>query len=117
MTTAWVAAQLLLSSARATSPQVPRMNPRPAGVIRPGSATHRALAVLAARPKRSWTHAQLLTETASTTKALCWALAFLRETGLVETTRDYGRNVRYLSYRVTPKGVEHAKEIRLVEPR
>jgi len=114
MSTGWIADQLLRTSARAVSPQAPRFNPRPAGVIRPGSATNKALVHMCRRPAAWMTHAQLISATGATTKALCWALAFLRETGLVEVTSDDARNYRYLRYRITNEGVRHATEHRLL---
>lgn len=111
MTTSWIAQQLLsLADARPQAPQVPRFNPRPAGVVRPGSASDAVLAVLVSRPDLWTTHAQLLLLSGRTKRAADWALIFLRSQALVEATSDDGRNPRYLRYRITQKGITYATE-------
>lgn len=79
---------------------MPRYNPRPAGVIRPGSATQAVLALLQAHPGRWFTHFQIVQATGRTQKAVDWALLFLKGRGLIGTTSDDGRNSRYRRYAI-----------------
>lgn len=79
---------------------VPRYNPRPAGVIRPGSATQAVLALLQAYPGRWFSHFQIVKATGRTQKSIDWALLFLKARGLVDCTRDEWRNSRYLKYSI-----------------
>lgn len=78
---------------------VPRFNPYPAGVIQPGSASDVVLALLRGRSDVWMTHGQILVLTKRSTKAVCWALAYLQAQGLIESTLDDGRNARYRKYR------------------
>lgn len=108
MSAEWMAQQLSrMSHSRPTAPDIPRYNPRPAGVIRPGSATNLVLALLCKRRPAFLTHHQIMDQTKRTTKAVSWALIYLRAQGYVEITGD-GRNARYQRYRATEKGVQHA---------
>lgn len=79
---------------------VPRYNPRPAGVIRPGSATQAVLSLLQAHPGRWFTHFQIVQATDRTQKSVDWALLFLKGRGLIGTTSDDGRNSRYRRYAI-----------------
>jgi hypothetical protein len=94
----WMAVQLA-NTRGGLNLSMPRYNPRPAGVIRPGSATEVALQVLRAAHGQFLTHSQLLTRTGCTQKALSWALIYLKSQQLVETSCDESRNARYLRYR------------------
>jgi hypothetical protein len=86
------------SSRRGLALEVPRYNPRPAGVIRDGSATQVVLAFMQRRPL--WfTHRQIVQETGRSPKAVDWALLYLRAQALVECVPDAHRNPRYLRYR------------------
>ena len=76
-----------------------RVNPRPQGVIQPGSATSTLLKFLTARPGRVFRREQLVLLTGCTPKALDWALLFLRQNGSIECVTDE-RNPRYLRYRL-----------------
>ncbi len=107
MTADWMAAQLLARTPVAL--EVPRYNPRPAGVMREGSATKAVWDVLRARPLMFFTHAQIMASTRRSAKSVDWALIFLRSQAMVESVPDEGRNPRYLRYRVTKgKAHEHA---------
>jgi hypothetical protein len=103
MTLEWMARQL------ATHPgglnlQIPRYNPRPAGVIRPGSATDRVLAIFQANPKQWLSHANLAWHTGLSHKPMSWALIYLQRQGLIEaSTGDDERNSRYCRYRIVLK--------------
>ena len=99
VTTRWDA-QLLALAGRAAEPPVPRHNPRPAGVIRRGSATHLVLVALRSRPGFV-RHFQIQVATGLTPKAIDWALIFLRSRGLIEAVPD-GLHSRYLRYRAKP---------------
>lgn len=98
----WTAQQL---QARASNPgglglQVPRYNPRPAGVIRAGSATHAVLGYLRERCSHWLNHRQICSGTGCTSRAVDWGLIFLKSQGLIECASDDGRNPRYLRYRI-----------------
>lgn len=77
-----------------------RYNPRPAGVIRDGSASHVILAYLATRPARFVSCAELITGTGRTHAAVSWALVYLRSIGSIEAVSDASRNPRYNRYRL-----------------
>lgn len=97
----WMAQQLQSAAdgRRAMHLEQPRYNPRPAGVILTGSATHAVLTSLRERNGMWLTHAQILVATCRSTKAVCWALLYLQAQGLVESTPDDSRNSRYRRYR------------------
>jgi len=92
--------QLLALAGRQEAGPLPRHNPRPAGVIRRGSATHLVLVHLRSRPGfvRHW---QIQIATGLSPKAIDWALIFLRHRGLVDAVPD-GMHSRYLRYRARP---------------
>lgn len=98
----WMAGQLIsMADGRAAMPlELPRYNPRPAGVIRDGSASHVILAYLATRPARLVSCAELITGTGRTHAAVSWALVYLRSIGSIEAYEDGARNPRYLKYRL-----------------
>lgn len=102
MTLEWMARQITSSQAGRNSLglELPRYNPRPAGVLQEGGAAKAVMAFLAVHPERFFTFAQIVVATQRTTKSLDWACIFLRSLGYVECARDEGRNSRYLRYRV-----------------
>ncbi|MBP7501190.1 MAG: hypothetical protein KA784_00220 [Aquabacterium sp.] len=63
-----------------------RYNPRPPGVIRPGSASADVLDLLASRPGQWLYRYQIIHITGRTRKSIDWALIFLEGSGLVEKT-------------------------------
>jgi hypothetical protein len=79
---------------------LPRFNPRPAGVIQPGSASEVVLKMLRDNPGRWFTHAEIVRATGRTQKGVDWALLYLKARSLISTTSDDGRNSRYLRYSV-----------------
>ena len=98
---AWMAQQLQRAAdGRQAMPlHSPRYNPRPPGVIRAGSATDVVLAAMQSHHGFWLTHAQILRLTQRSTKAVCWALIFLKARGLIESAPDDSRNARYQRYR------------------
>lgn len=106
MSTAWMAQQLQRAAdGRSAMPlTTPRYNPRPAGVIREGSATDAVLLAMRSRIGVWMTHSQILHSTQRSTKAVCWALLYLKAQGLIESVPDDSRNARYQRYRLV-KGV------------
>lgn len=62
----------------------PRFNPRPAGQIRPGSASEAVLAYLQRHEGRSFYRRALIVATGRTRKSVDWALLFLVALQLVE---------------------------------
>lgn len=99
---AWVADQLVrMSDGRcAMQLEIPRYNPRPAGVIRTGGASHAVLQVLSEHPLRYFTAGELILMTHCTHAAVSWALIYLRSLHLIEASVDDGRNARYNKYRL-----------------
>jgi len=75
-------------------------NPRPAGSIFEGCATHDVLGFLERHPGAFFTRQQLIIATGRTEKAVDWALIFLRQLGKVRSVQDAVRNPRYLRYTV-----------------
>ncbi len=97
----WALTIKQLSVAGATRVERPRaINPRPAGVIRNGSATHAVLACFQARPGTFLTMQALKALCGHTDKAINWALLFLRTQGLISAQPDAARNERCLRYRL-----------------
>jgi len=96
---AWMSQQLALVEPE--QPPARRYNPRPPGVIRPGSATEAVLEFLRAHPGRFFPHHRIVAGAGRSKVATDWALAYLREQGLVEAITDSIRNERYLRYRAT----------------
>ena len=75
-----------------------RFNPRPAGVIREGSASDAVLKFL--RESCGYrTEAQMLWKTQRSHSAVSWALLYLIRQGLVESRGDATRSTRYKKYR------------------
>jgi hypothetical protein len=99
MTMDWTV-HCLLTQPGSLNLQIPRYNPRPAGVIRPGSSTERVLAIFKANPKLWLSHANLAWYTGLSHKPMSWALIYLQRQGLIEaSTGDDERNSRYCRYR------------------
>lgn len=90
--------QLLAQTVRLTPQPRRRHNPRPPGVIRDGSASEAVLALLETQPRRWWTHGQIMALTGRSTKAIGFALLYLRQLELVDVEHD-ARNARYFRYR------------------
>lgn len=63
----------------------PRFNPRPQGIVRPGSASDAILQYLRTNAGRSFYRRHLITATGRTRKSVDWALLFLVAIDLVET--------------------------------
>ena len=77
-----------------------RYNPRPPGVIQPGSASDLILRILSESPGRFFTCEQLIKETGRSHAAVSFALLYLRDQGLIEAFPDAARNTRFLRYRI-----------------
>lgn len=107
MSLAWVAEQI--QATKQPEPEVSRFNPRPRGVVRPGSATDCVLAFLRAHPGRFFRYHEILARVGRSKVAVDWALAFLRDQGLVQRVPDPARNSRY--YRYAAKKLALAPEI------
>jgi hypothetical protein len=102
MSMQWLSTQLMQAGTHGLQLNQPRYNPRPAGQIRPGSATQYVLDFLRARPY--WcTYSFILVGTGRTAKSLDHALLYLRALDLVECVADEARNPKYLRYRAAAK--------------
>lgn len=77
-----------------------RFNPRPPGVIQPGSASDKILRILSESPGRFFTCEQLIKETGRTHAAVSLGLLYLRGQELIEAFPDAARNPRYMRYRI-----------------
>ena len=77
-----------------------RHNPRPAGVIQPGSASDAVLSILSESPGRFFTCEQLIRATGRSHAAVSFALLYLRDQGRIEAFPDAARNPRYMRYRM-----------------
>lgn len=93
--------QILEAARRQQKPA--RYNPRPPGVIQPGSASDLILRILAGNPGRFFTAQQLIRETGRTHAAVSFALLYLRDQGRIEAFPDASRNPRFLRYRYAQK--------------
>lgn len=93
MSTAWVASEIM-RMARQRDPlpesQFCRYNPRPAGVIRPGSASAAVLELLSSRPGQWLYRNQIISITGRTRKSVDWALIYLETASLIEGTERSG---------------------------
>jgi hypothetical protein len=99
VSTEWTASQILgiRPSERPTRRFV---NPRPGGVMVPGSATTDVWNWLQERSQTSWwTRRQIVIGTGRSGKSVDWALIFLRTTKKIEVARD-NHFTRYQRYRV-----------------
>ena len=97
MSLKWMVDQLL---ALKREPAKVRFNPRPPGVIQPGSASEAVLHILRSNPGRFYVCKQLIKETGRTHAAVSFALLYLRDQGLIEAFPDAARNPRYMRYRI-----------------
>lgn len=79
----------------------PHFNPRPPGVIQPGSATEAVLALLRAYPNQFFDREAIVHLTGRSGKSVDWALRFLRELGHVQVAIDQ-RSRRYHRYKFIP---------------
>jgi hypothetical protein len=73
-------------------------------VIRDGSTTHLVLVFLRERPHTLHPHWQIQAGVGRSKVAVDWALAFLRQQGMVDAVPDRGRNARYFKYRIKKDG-------------
>lgn len=98
----WVAEQIraVREASDMQPPPLVRFNPRPAGVIRDGSATDLVLAFLRAHPGRYFTNGQLIDATGRSHAAVSWACIYLRQQGLIDSVADESRNPKYMRYRI-----------------
>lgn len=94
-----MARQMEAYSLHASKPTV-RYNPRPAGVIQPGSASEAVLKIVSENPGRFFTCEQLIRATGRTHAAVSFALMYLRDHGRIEAFPDAARNPRFLRYRI-----------------
>lgn len=83
----WMAHQLLRCSVTMDRPQMP-VNPRPPGVVRPGSASEAVLVLMRAHPGRLFWRWQLIGSTGRSRKAVDYALLYLERTGAIDVIRD-----------------------------
>jgi len=91
-------AWLLANSPANEQEKVARFNPRPAGVIREGSASDAVLKFL--RESGGFkTEAQILWAVRRTHSSVSWSLLFLVRNNLVESRPDSLRSSRYKKYR------------------
>jgi hypothetical protein len=114
MTSVWMVNQLTLIAEKrqhGLNLQTARYNPRPAGVIREGSATAAVLVFMQSRGGMFMTHSQIVKGTGRSAKSVDWALLFLRSQGLVECVPDAARNPRYLRYRCLQKAGAHTTRV------
>lgn len=94
----WITGQL---ATRFTEPTgQPRFNPRPPGVILPGSATSAVLQMLRESPGRYWSCYELCKYTGRSIKSVNWACLYLRAQELIVVVPDGYRNPRYLKYSI-----------------
>lgn len=91
-----------IANAHAPAPPFVRFNPRPAGVIREGSASEAVLKFLRASPGFR-NESQILWATKRSHSAISWALMYLARQGLIESAPEIHRNTRYRRYRAKPQ--------------
>ena len=96
----WVARQIEAINVTSARPPLMRFNPRPPGVIQPGSASDAVLSILSESPGRFFTCEQLIRATGRSRAALSFALLYLRDQGRIEAFPDAARNPRFLRYRI-----------------
>lgn len=94
----WMSHQLRMAERFSEPTSQARFNPRPPGVIRPGSATQAVLDFLRQHPGRHWSHSEIVNQTGLSPKSVDWACIFLRSKGLVICFPDSARNPRYHRY-------------------
>jgi len=103
----WLAKRIMAATDQAQRQNLrenePRFNPRPAGVIRPDSASSTVLQYLTAHPGSYYRREQIVEATGRSERSVDWALVFLRSQGLIAAFQDGTRNPRYLRYSVVIK--------------
>ena len=105
MSTDWTAGQLIAAAQRrGLNLTTPRYNPRPAGVICEGSATHAVYVFLQSKPNVYFSLAQLIHQTGRTKRSVDFGVAYLRQLGLIDAIPDTYRSTRYLRYSLIKKG-------------
>lgn len=81
----WSTVVAELSASPSQHRSADRFNPRPAGEMRPGSASEAVIEYLRQRPSPIWsTHRQIVLATGRSGKSVDWALIYLRGLGLIE---------------------------------
>lgn len=90
--------RLVAQRVAASAPVQARHNPRPPGVVRPGSAADRILTVLRSQPRRFFSREELIAATGLPEQSTAWPLFFLQRQELIGVGDD-PRNPRYLRYR------------------
>lgn len=106
----WMSAHLIRVAATMDRPPLKRDNPRK-GMVQDGSATEAVLAWLRVDRRRRvwWSKARIVAGTQRTSKSVDWALIYLRELELVETTSD-PRSPRYHLYRAVTQGTARTRQ-------
>lgn len=105
MSTHWMAGQLTrMADGRSAMPlEIPRYNPRPAGVIREGSASDAVLTFLkTANPQRYYSESEFIVHTKRTRASITWALHYLCGIKVLEASND-GSHLRHQKYRMAKK--------------
>ncbi|WP_150429143.1 helix-turn-helix domain-containing protein [Dechloromonas sp. CZR5] len=97
-----------IAESRQPSKKSQKFNPRPAGVIQPGSATEAVLGFLKDSPGLK-TEAQIIWATKFSHSAVSWALLRLRAWGMIDAIADPSRNSRYLRYKATAEASNQVK--------
>lgn len=82
MSLAWTAQELSRRPSRLV--EQPSLNPRPPGVIRPGSASEAVYELLRENPERLFWRRQLIVITGRSRKSVDWALLYLGALHLIE---------------------------------
>jgi hypothetical protein len=98
MTDLWGNAFSQLTQGTAAPESVGRLNPRPAGVVRRGSASHLIFEFLAECPGRWFEAGQIIKFTGLSRPSASWALIYLTRQGYIHATADDARNPQYLKY-------------------
>ncbi len=99
---AWVADHL---GARQEPEKTRHANPRPAGVIRPGSGTDVLLRFLRQSPGRWFFHAELVLALGRSKGEVDWALKYLNQSGVLSVSRmDLSGRKAVGVYRLRPSG-------------
>jgi len=90
-------------------------NPRPAGMILPGSTTELVLCELRARYPVWQSRSQIACSVGKNRGAVQWALLYLMQQKLIKAVPDVNRNPRYLRYQAIVKYAER-KELSSKNP-
>jgi hypothetical protein len=104
MTLDWVA-RSLANRPGSLNLDSPRYNPRPPGVIRPGSGTDVVLMIFNKHPKQWFSFSNLEWHTKLSRQKISWALIYLQGRGdIVSSVGDDERSCRYFRYRLAKHG-------------